>query len=683
MAYQTLYRITYATAAHDVQPSKLVHVDIYDTTEADTIRLVELEGAGEPLVIHSDNTSEDRFTPIRGQRATIQFHSTEVVNLLTFAQRDNNRFLVDAYIPSTGKRIFKGFVVQDEISQPFMPHPNVVTLTAGDGLGLLRNEPLTDEDGINPRGHYTLMQYISWSLSKTGLELPIYAVNNLKEEHDTTKIMYRTCYLDAKTFEREVNTSVNCYEVLEVILGESCYLTQYDGAWWIIRVDELGTEAVLANKFTAAGVFLEELTINTDQFIGTGKAMYWINEDATVRVERAVKYVQESYNYEYPREIINNINFERGALIATDTITGQTAYNKESRYAISDFIARRRYSDKSSEMVAQIDDYIVRRFQDDYEVQRFIEITSPPSIASPWHHIETIAGTPMIAGDKFTFSVDFRFDNKDLTGSGGVTYDIGHCRLEGYDGSIWTMDQNGYWFLAPQHREMGTAWERSTEKEDEWMSFSVTSKALPVDGDVYFALYWASEPTANILGTSIHYTNLELEYIPLINGNYRTYKGQYYKVSQDLKSEAVREKEVKMSSSPKPLFKGALKYYNGTRYLLAGNLYSSYHVPNPQWEHYHSYGHLQVWDVWNQHNRLMRVFEGTVQGLQVNGTIPGLIHKYRLSDITGHTVNKYFMLLHGEFDWYLCEWRGTIAEVADSSIYKDYASTKEFKYIEA
>jgi hypothetical protein len=681
MAYAYCYRINYATAAHDAQPSKLVHVDIYDTTEAASTTLVELEGADDTFTTGADNSGEDKFTPIRGHKATIQFHSTDTVNLLTFLQGDDNRFLVDAYVVSTNKRIFKGFVVQDDISQPFLPHPNVVTLTAGDGLGLLKNEPLTDSDGDVPGGHYTIIEYISWCLEKTGLELPIHVINNLKEESDQTKIMYRTCYEWAKSFEAEIGSRIDCYRVLEHILGESCYLTQYDGAWWIVRIDEIGTDAVKVNRFTYAGVWVEEYTLNTDQFIGTGKAMYWINEDATVQPERAHKQVKETYNYEYPRELINNINYERGTLIATDTVVGEEDYDTESRYALNDFIAWRRYSDKSSQSAAAIDTYIVRRFKNGYEKDRFIEITPPTSSASPWHHIESIEGTPMMAKDKFTFSVDFRFD-ADITGTGGVTFDIGHIRLEGVDGSIWTVDQNGYWFLAPTRRELGTAWAREDVKETDWQSYSVEVKPLPVDGEVFFALYSGQLTAADGGFQTVHYANIDLEYVPYINGGYRDYKGQYHKVSQGIASKAVRDEEVGMSDSPRPLFKGALKVYNGTKYVLAGRFYSSYHVDPPTDEHLHPYGHIQAFDVWNQHNRLMRVFEGTIQGLQVDGTLPGLIHKYRLSDITSHTVNKYFILLHGEFDWYTCEWRGTLAEVWDSSIPKDYDSTKEFKYVE-
>jgi hypothetical protein len=675
------YRIAYATAAHSGQPSGLIHVDIYNPAET-THTLVEIEGAEKPLTVAADNSGEDKFDPaIRGQKATIQFHSNSTVNLLTFMSGNDNSWLVDAYVVSTNKRIFKGFLVQDDISEAFQPTPNVVTLTAGDGLGLLKDEPLTMPNGDTPRQHALLIDYISWCLQKTGLQLPLYVVNNIKGEHDQTKIFYRTTALHPKTFEDEIGTCIDCYNVLEAILGESCYLTQYDGAWWIVRIDELNTDAVLAHKFTYAGVFQETLTVNVDQFIGTGRAMYWINEDAELKPSRPMKEVRETYTYDYPIEIIDNIDFSRGDEVAVD--------GEEHYYNIDDWEFAQ-WSAHNNSMLTGLDAHIYRKIVDGYEKERYIILpnaTGLPQLPdfNRWAFLRSNP-IPMGAGDKGAVSVEFRKNVADHPDHNEYV-SVMVLTFRTYTNKYYVVAADGAWIYKAADTSTGAGVSHvynSPEESAEWQSMTIDFKPVPEDGELYVFLeanYNGLQPEQ-----TLYYQNLNLDYKPYINGSYSKYKGQYHKISQPITSKQVRKGEVKMSDATKPLFKGAMFKVTTaggfTFTSLADRFYSAYHQPIPSEEHYHPYGHLQAFDVWNQHNRLMRVFEGTIQGLQVNGTLPGLIHKYRLTDITSHTVNKYFILLHGEFDWYLCEWRGTLAEVWDSTIPKDYDSAKEFKYVE-
>jgi hypothetical protein len=67
---------------------------------------------------------------------------------------------------------------------------------------------------------------------------------------------YDVVYLDAKTFESEIGESENCYTVLEKILGEDCFITQWKGNWWIFRLDEMENNPVYVAEFDLVGTYI-------------------------------------------------------------------------------------------------------------------------------------------------------------------------------------------------------------------------------------------------------------------------------------------------------------------------------------------------------------------------------------------------------------------------------------------
>lgn len=537
MAYKTCYRLEYSTAAHGLHPSERVRVDISNTTEATSTTLVELEGTGEPLKTSSDNSGEDKLTPIRGQKATIQFYSTDTVNLVTFCEGDDNRFLVDAYFPATGKRIFKGYLVQDELSEAFQPRPNAVTLIAGDGLGLLKDEALTDTDGDTPRGYFTIMQYIAWCLQKTGLELPIYVANNIKAEHNTTDIFYRSCSLWSKSFEDEIGTCEDCYSVLEKILGEDCYLTQYNGAWYIIRVDEVQSEDIILHEFSYDGTYIGQSSHDLNLFIGGGESMYFINEDATVQLARAVKHVKETYEYQFPQEIIDNMDFDRGDLISSS--------GDDYRYSIEDWTWGRWRHDNTS-IPASGQPYTYRNIVDGYEKERYIVLPDAESLPNAMLRSNAI---PIGEKDRGTVRVDFR----EITTLTSTDTSVLGLLLVGESGqnyawstTFWLRVISGTNSMAADQFRYATV-----DQIGEWQNMSIDFSAAPESGMLYVFLMCAGGDGTDP-NRVIHYQGLSFDYVPYINGSYRKYNGQYHKVSQDIASKNTRENDVSMSDRYRP-----------------------------------------------------------------------------------------------------------------------------------
>lgn len=117
-------------------------------------------------------------------------------------------------------------------------------------------------------------------------------------------------------------------------------------------------------------------------------------------------------------------------------------------------------------------------------------------------------------------------------------------------------------------------------------------------------------------------------------------------------------------------------------YELATQFYNAAVLPDgpPDTTTVHPYGELISFDLWNQYNRVMRKFEGTIDGLDTDGDPPGLLHKFTLADANESTGTRIFMLLHFTQQLHLCEWEAFFHEVYDTAHYKTYLG-HSFKFL--
>ncbi len=159
-----------------------VRCSIYDTTvfvaDPEDADVIPMKMGGNPLTIELIDNDKDKFTPIKARQANIEILTENGIDIVTFTSGNDLRWFVEITIDETV--LFRGFLVIAEISQAFMPHKNVLNLTASDMLGSLKDIPLVDADEEVPTGHNKLIKYIAWSLLKTGLNRNIYVVNNVR-----------------------------------------------------------------------------------------------------------------------------------------------------------------------------------------------------------------------------------------------------------------------------------------------------------------------------------------------------------------------------------------------------------------------------------------------------------------------------------------------------------------------
>lgn len=154
----------------------------------DTVSIY-LTGAEIPAVLDTPQLDQDKTKSIRGKRFKASFLSGDeydidgtpsTVDVETFSDGQEGRFLTRITCDTLALP-FLGNIVLDDNVEAFQPKANVVTLSAGDGLGTLRDVELTESDGDIPLGHYRIIDYITLSLRNLAPSQDIHVVFNLCE----------------------------------------------------------------------------------------------------------------------------------------------------------------------------------------------------------------------------------------------------------------------------------------------------------------------------------------------------------------------------------------------------------------------------------------------------------------------------------------------------------------------
>jgi hypothetical protein len=650
---------------------KGVTVSIWDTQSMVEVyfppRIIDLEGGENPLVISSVDTSEDKFTPIRAKEANITFRATNNTHLIHFASGADDRWLVE--IRRETQIIFKGYLIIDDLSMPLLPPENEeVTLRATDQLGTLKEQEWLIGGEEVPRGKYKMIHIIAECLKRTNLFLPINIAWNYHEQNKPTEFAWDNIYLDAKTFEKEIGTREDCYTVISKILGMDGFLHQHKGEWWIGHYDEYESGLQYIWRYTGNGDFVSysvatlSQDIDVADYIDPNGPMFFCNEDQEVNLTRPYKKVTLTYNYDYPKEIVDNIDFERGNFISAINIIPYTAYTVE------DWTQKKGYG--TFETFPSNSAYIRKKIVNGYEEERVLVLTYTAS-NSPQNRLQSNP-VQVSAKDKIDVSIDFRFASN-TSGTGSYTVNIMLVRLVADDGTFYIMDSTtGKWKLSTSNYTANFSpwqyiWNTGDPDIDEtqWETASIQGDEIPKDGNVYIDLFALGQVTGGADDVDIYYQNLRFDYKPLINGSYQKYNGLSHSISQNGNYKAVLDEQVYISNSPKPLFKGAFFRLVSGKYQLAGNWYNGYRwttgLPSPDF--IMPFARLQAYSVWKQYKRQYRIINGSVQGLQALPDSTSIYIMQHASPYTG--ITRRFLLLSFSQNYYTCEWTGSFAEMFD------------------
>jgi hypothetical protein len=404
---------------------------------------------------------------------------------------------------------------------------------------------------------------------------------------------YEKVYLDSLTFEDSIGVSENCYTVLEKILGEDCFLTQWKGKWYIMRIDEYDGNPIYPATFNAFGVFQSFDTVTTfAKSVGANETRRLANADALRRYDRPHAYVRETFDFTYPAEIPCNVDYARGDETSDPDVqvTGYTAYELDC------WDPRRLWG--TALAAANFKAAILRSFDDlDREDQRFIMLTQPASPTGSFEYIRSSA-IPVSFYDRFKWSFEAAAMSAP-SGDGSIL--VCMIILYGVDGSVYVLrnsditanwnqdstDVNTVWRLSNVNVSLfrdGMQWgiydDADHAPKTDWVNFTMEGAPVPVGGNVYIHLFSANQFAGTFDDFAIKYQNLSFEYYPYIGGTYRKYIKFHNKVTRDPIGyfNVNRDKTVYITDSPKPLFKGAMFIASGGTVLFDGTL--TFAAPN-------------------------------------------------------------------------------------------------------
>lgn len=509
---------------------------------------------------------------------------------------------------------------------------------------------------------------------------------------------YDNVFLDAKTFEDKIGSCINCYDVLSRILGEDAVITQWKGQWWIFRIDEIDDNPLYVAEFDEDGEFIQfNSPTQFDRSIGFDEDIWFSNEETEVLPERPHGFVKETFKYQTPREIICNIDFDRGEFIEDlpDVVEEDVTYQAKS-YQTECWDLRRRTGSITSTT------FIKKLFAGGVEKERFVVITPADDPATPWDFIQS-QPIEVTKNDKGTVSIDFRLAS-DIDG-GGMTYFPLMIYLKANNGDYYywwksgSLDREEFYWTGPesaeQDRYIPDQFIADNIDLTEWTNISVTLRPFPADGKLYVCLLQMNQEATSDDNVDVHYQNLNFSYEAYINGSYIPYSGQYNRVDRtDVQDSgeittrkylAKRDERVYVSDSPKPLFKGSMFLLIDGEHVLTSRFFNAApfggYPPGP--EYTHPYGYIQAFSVWNQYRNPNSIFQFSIKGdkdLDGFGDLPpDLLERYFISDTTMMSMNRKFMMLTFDHDLFLNESKGTLVEVhrADGKLYGDVFT---FKY---
>jgi hypothetical protein len=509
------------------------------------------------------------------------------------------------------------------------------------------------------------------------------------EDISSTSHIYDTVYIDSLTFEADIGTAQDCYTVLEKLLKDGETLTEYQGGWWINRIDEYDGNAMYVATFDADGNYVGIEEMDLSKPVGRDEAVKFATADNLLRLDRPKGSITETFRYEFPQELVCNINWERGEYVSDlPAVTVDDVTFDAKRYTVECWEYAKHRARGLSPLASQSQGYVKKLYYNDQERDRYLRIDTWVPSGGGEYVPDSFKSEALQVNqtDKVIVNSSVRFNNFD----NGDSPDFLGIELVGNDGSYWyayspvPFSGKFLWFnygggpLTAIITMQGPA-KTSDDDYTQWQTFNLESAPIPVSGNLYFYLP-LDIPTDT--GSYQEFSDFSVEYLPFINGSYRQYSGQSYSVRRtDPGYSANRENEVFISNAPITAMKGGMFISNETGFYLTPRYYASAPFalgPPTDQSAVNTYGYLQAFAVWNQNRNTIRKFQGTT--LHLGEAWPDIIHKFSLTDTNPNTDNRYFLLISFDQDWKSCLTTATFIEVYrfDGKVYTDPWT---FKYI--
>ncbi|WP_303181893.1 hypothetical protein [uncultured Butyricimonas sp.] len=251
---------------------------------------VENKALGSAPILRQD----DSDSGISGTSLELVIQADVDGELTSLYTVDNKKFLVELY--RGDMLLWCGYVLPEQYSEPYISVPYDVSVTASDGLGILKDIPFA------LTGERTLFDVIKYCCDQTSILLDFEFVSSLREssmsENDVMQVQTK---LDVAIFSGKT-----CYEVLEsCMISLDSFITQSENRWCVAKYTDLDKKSLI---YSNTGVKKGERYLDVG-ILGSIENDFYPIGNLEKEILPAYKSTKLSYDYGKKVSFLSNYNF--------------------------------------------------------------------------------------------------------------------------------------------------------------------------------------------------------------------------------------------------------------------------------------------------------------------------------------------------------------------------------------
>lgn len=401
-------------------------------------------------------------------------------------------------------------------------------------------------------GYIPLIDVLKLCLKSTLLDIGLKSYVTIFPEGTANESTWDAAFIDAQTLKSDENNWMNCYDILEQLMQRfNASLFQADAIWHIVRWDEM------YRYTTLEGATMYGTGYNND-FVSYGTITSVANfpfmnvndmETGVIKsIVRPYQYVQETFNYVQPTDILKNPNLQE----------------------LGNFI--REYEDANNDLIKEYelpywtetgaDAFIRIAYYNDITQKNFGEekyrvIVVTGSTANFYNCVQSNE-IYLSQGDSFNYIFDWA---SGVSNSGAFRR---HVYLEFLGGPIpqpvLYLDRYGQWNSVFDYDNLLFFSMPSGDNEQDWHTWDITSAPVPYDGILKVYLFEGNDS----MGTNeFYFRNFNFNIKHYYAGSNNVI-GQSHTDSQVVAIKNNNSKDIAFDNSPSWYIKGTFYLSSST-----------------------------------------------------------------------------------------------------------------------
>lgn len=251
----------YVMQYNTIKDNKSVEVRIYPPNASEDIETVYIQGSA---IKSYKNDTDDKYGSIRASSLDITFLYEGSFDIAVFSTATERQFKVDVLYD--GIVDFQGWLLSDQVTEPYLDAPYDVQLTATDGLASLKGQEfggLNDERLFGITSVLNCFKYIFNNLGYDYGETTL--ISSLKAVQASSLVdQWGKLSVWAEMFYDSEGTPVDCYTALQKILGNHLVCYQHKGSFVLVHQNDLVLDVVSPYSLNIASEFASvSMGVNT------------------------------------------------------------------------------------------------------------------------------------------------------------------------------------------------------------------------------------------------------------------------------------------------------------------------------------------------------------------------------------------------------------------------------------